>query len=297
MGMRIAALDIGGTGLKSGIWDGTALSELRETQTCAQEGAARLMETVCALLHEMRPFDAVGVSTTGQPDPVSGTIRLGNQNIRDYTGTPVGDILRSAFAVPVHVENDTNAMAVGESRYGAGRGIPDFICLSYGTGIGGAIFLKGELYRGWHGSAAEFGTMTLHAGQAVPGDPYSGGYENAASVTALLAMARRLDPDIRDGRTLFARSAEPAFRELLDHWKAEVAAGLASLIHIFGPGRVILGGGVMEQRELVEEIRELTCQRLMRSFLPVEIVPAQLGNTAGMIGAALLAAEKLCEEG
>ena len=146
--MRIAALDIGGTSIKSGLWDGERLSREGERDTNAREGGARLMERAVEILREYAPFDAIGISTAGQVDTVRGSIYYANDNIPGYTGIEVRRILEDAFHVPVAVENDVNAAALGEAQFGAGKGYPDFLCLTYGTGVGGAIVLDGRIYTG-----------------------------------------------------------------------------------------------------------------------------------------------------
>ena len=104
--MRIAVLDIGGTSIKSGIWNGNALEEQREWDTRAKFGGAYLMERVKEILHTYAPFEAVGISTAGQVDTVRGSIYYANDNIPGYTGRRVREILEREFRVPAAVEND-----------------------------------------------------------------------------------------------------------------------------------------------------------------------------------------------
>ena len=110
--MRIAALDIGGTSIKSGVWDGTMVYQWKETPTNASEGGVRLMERAKEILREYAPFDAVGISTAGQVDTEKGAIYYANENIPEYTGMEVRRIMEECFGVPVWVENDVNAAAV-----------------------------------------------------------------------------------------------------------------------------------------------------------------------------------------
>ena len=144
--MRIAALDIGGTSIKSGIWTGGLTEEVREEPTQAKQGGEAVMEKAKKILHGYGSFDAIGISTAGQVNSVEGFIRYANENIPGYTGTKVCEIMEQEFKVPVAVENDVNAAAVGEGRFGAAKGMDDFLCITYGTGVGGAIVLGKELY-------------------------------------------------------------------------------------------------------------------------------------------------------
>ena len=111
--MRIGALDIGGTVIKSGIWDGINMTNLREWDTHAQRGGACLMEHVKDILSGFGRLDAAGISTAGQVDAGTGRICYANENIPGYTGMPVRELLEEAFHIPVAVENDVRAAALG----------------------------------------------------------------------------------------------------------------------------------------------------------------------------------------
>ena len=290
---KIAVLDIGGTAMKSGIFCGGKLSQVRETASEAGLGGEHVMKRAQELLLRMQEdgFDAVGISTAGQVERETGRIRYANGNIPGYTGMPVKERIEQMFGKPAAVENDVNAAAIGEGRFGAGRGYPDYLCLTYGTGVGGAIVMNGRLYSGSAGSAGEFGAMVIHGSGAGGSDPFAGCYERYASVTALVSRARMLDPKLDSGRKIFARLTEPDVKGLVDAWIDEIALGLRSLIHSFNPPCVILGGGVMEQPYLFGQAAERTMQSIMPGFRNVRIVPAELKNTAGLLGAAALAEE------
>lgn len=293
--MRIAVLDIGGTSIKSGIWNGKQILEERETPTNAKEGGSRLMERVEALLQEYVPFEAVGISTAGQVDACRGSIYYANENIPGYTGMEVRRILEEKFQVPTAVENDVNSAAIGEGAFGAGKGFSDFLCLTYGTGVGGAIMMGGEIYRGSSWSAGSFGGILVHPEEVRPGEETSGCYERYASATALIRRAQKEDPSLTDGRRIFEAMERPQVRRVIDEWIDEIVNGLVTLVHVFNPSCVILGGGVMAQPYVSEQVRERLFSRVFGGFEGVNLVRASLGNRAGMIGAACLA-ERLLEE-
>jgi len=160
--MKIVAVDIGGTAIKAGLWDGTELTDMKEWDTEASQGGAHLMERVMQLLHTYSGFDAIGISTAGEVNTNNGTIFYANSNIPGYTGMPVRDIIKNEFHVPVAVENDVNSAALGELHSGAGVGYPDFLCLTYGTGVGGCIIINGQVYSGASFSAGSFGSQEWH---------------------------------------------------------------------------------------------------------------------------------------
>lgn len=291
--MRIAALDIGGTSIKSGVWTGGSVEEVREQDTNAKNGALYVVERAKEILKSYGAFDAIGISTAGQVNPVEGAILYANENIPGYTGTKLREIMEKEFSVPVAVENDVNAAAVGEGRFGAGRGYDNFLCITYGTGVGGAVVMGQKVYHGSSFSAGEFGGILIHPEALQEGDPFSGCYERYASATALVAQARRLDESLVNGRRIFERLSEPKVRAVVDSWIDEIVHGLVSLIHIFNPSRIVMGGGVMAQSYILEQVQEKVRRRVMSSYSQVELRQAQLGNQAGLLGAASLGAEAL----
>ncbi len=291
--MKIAALDIGGTSIKSGIWEEGNLYGLKEHETRAKAGGAAVMEQAKQALGECGKFDAIGISTAGQVDPWEGYIRFANDNIPGYTGMRIREIMEKEFGVPVAVENDVNAAALGEGRFGAGLGEPDFLCATYGTGVGGAIVVGGEVYRGSACSAGEFGGILIHPQDRVPGDPFSGCYERYASTTALVNKAKELDPGLDNGRKIFARIDEPKVRAVVEQWAEEIAYGLVTLVCIFNPSCIILGGGVMAQPYILERVEEKVRKQIMPSFGGLKLRQATLGNQAGLLGAAWLGSQKL----
>ncbi len=296
--MRIAVLDIGGTVIKSGIWDGNKLTFFDESRTRASEGGAALMQSVAGILQDLRPFDAIGVATAGQVDAEKGRIVYANPNLPDYTGMNVRRILEEEFGVPVTVENDVNAAAVGEMYFGAAVGESDFLCLTYGTGVGGAIVMNGRIRHGSHWSAGYFGGILTHAGWNLRGctaeemQTPEGSYEANASVMALVRRAKEVDASLTDGRKIFDAFASVKVRDVIDAWIDEVVYGLLSLIHIFDPPLVVLGGGILEQPYVIEQVNTRTIDMLEPGFREVRIVEAQLGNTAGLMGAAILAGRR-----
>lgn len=291
--MRIAALDIGGTSIKSGIWDGSRMTECRETDTNAKEGGARLMERAVEILKSYEPFDGIGISTAGQVDTEKGSIYYANDNIPGYTGTPVQAILEEQFGVPVTVENDVNAAAVGEGFFGAAAGEKDFLCLTYGTGVGGAIVLGGTVYGGSSYSAGSFGGILIHPEEADPEVEFSGCYEKYASATGLVKRAVSVDPALTNGRLIFAGFDRPEVKAVIDGWIDEIVSGLVTLVHVFNPGCIVLGGGVMAQPYVLEQVKERLYPAVSPGFRGVRVVRASLGNEAGMIGAAYRTVKKM----
>lgn len=283
---RIAALDIGGTKIKGCIFECGSPSQKSECDTAANEGAAAVLGRAAALARSLGPFDAIGVSTAGQVDPNSGVIRYANENLPGYTGTDVKGYFEAQFQRPASVLNDVCAAVLGEGIRGAASGERDYICLTYGTGIGGGVVLDGRLYYGSGPSAGGMlGGLILHPEDLDPQDPFAGTYERYASATALRAAATELDPALSSGRAIFRRLDEPGVRDVVDAWLDQVAVGAVSLIHVLNIPCVVLGGGVMEQPYAIQGARERIERLLIPGFRGVRIVGAALGNMAGLYGA------------
>lgn len=288
--MRIMTLDVGGTAVKSGVYCDGILEDIREYPTEAIKGGghvASLIETIIQEYEKTHKFTGIGVSTAGQVDSVRGRIIYANDNIPGYTGMEIKSIIEDRFGKPAAVINDVNAAALGEARYGAGQGEKDFICLTYGTGVGGAVFVQGKLYEGSSFSAGEAGAIVVHPEDRDPQrDIFSGCYERYASVTALVKRAREFDSRLVNGRVIFREMECSGVRQIVEEWIREIVYGLTSLIHVLNPTCIILGGGVMEQEYVLERTRELLGMHLMESYRKTNVKRALLGNCAGMYGAA-----------
>lgn len=290
--MKILSLDIGGTAIKAGITDGTGkIEDLKEFETNAKNGGPYVMQRALEIAHTYEGFEAIGISTTGQVDSSKGIIVYANENVPNYTGTNVKKIFEDEFHVPVTVENDVNSAAIGETHYGAARNYRDILCLTYGTGIGGAIVFSRQIYGGSNGLAGEFGHIVTHPSGRLCACGQNGCYEQYASTTALVRMAKEYREDLTSGRIIFAEwnKGDEKIKEIVDAWIDEIVFGLVTLIHIFNPNALILGGGIMSEPYISDQVKEKVYKQVMKSYSDFEIVRAELKNTAGLLGAAHIA--------
>ena len=290
--MKILVFDIGGTSIKYGVCTDNVLQDVKETPTNAKLGGRHIVETLISLIKEQSDYDAIGISTAGQVNSKEGYIIYANQNIPNYTGTKIKEELETLFHVPVTVENDVNAAAIGEAVYGAGKNYNQFLMLTYGTGVGGATVTDKQVYYGSSYSASEFGAIITHSDVRLSGNDYFDGcYEKYASTTGLVKMAMEYKPELDNGRKIFENLNDPEVMNILDKWVDEIMLGLATLTHIYNPPCIILGGGIMVQPLIMEKIAAKKSRFIMPSFAHVNLIPAALGNSAGLLGANYLASK------
>lgn len=286
--MRIAGIDIGGTSIKLGIFDETGkMKDFLEYDTESNKGGQYIMKRLIQQIEQFHKIDAIGISTAGQVDRKNGVIVQESANIPQTSGLQIKTILEEHFKIPVAVENDVNAAALGESIFGVGKDLSDFLFLAYGTGIGGAIVINSEIYYGKDGYAAEFGHMITHTNGKMCKCGLRGCYETYASTSALIRQAQQLDPSYINGRIIFENyeKGNQHVTQLINNWVEEIVIGLISLIHIFNPKTIVIGGGIMEQEVMEDMISQKVNKHILQSFKEVEIVKASLGNRAGMLGA------------
>ena len=153
-----------------------------------------------------------------------------------------------------------------------------------------AVYIGGRLYRGRAGSAGEFGGLVTHPEAVDPARQGTGSYERYASTSALVARVTALYPALTTGRDIFAHLNDPTIKKEVDAWIREVACGIISLIHAFDPALVVLGGGIMGEPYILSQLERMAAPMVKPSFRGCRVVPAALGNNAGLMGAGYLAA-------
>lgn len=290
--MKILAFDIGGTEIKYAFCDESFnLTKKKTIPTNAHEGGKRIIERVVEIIKSCDGIDRVGISTAGQVDSKKGEIIFATDSIPGYTGTKIKEIIDAETGIPTAVENDVNSAAIGEAVFGAAKDAESFICLTYGTGIGGAVYLDNKLFTGASFSAGEFGHIVTHAGGRSCTCGGKGCYEAYASARALVADVSEKTGRSLNGREIFAEFDNPAIREIIDNWIDEIVVGLKSLIYIFNPTLIVAGGGIMNEAYITDEVNKRLQRELMNSFRKVRVVKAQMGNDANKLGAAYLASK------
>lgn len=292
--MKIITFDIGGTFIKYALCDENFnLTESTKIPTEAASGGRKIIEKVIEIIKSHNGIDRVGISTAGQVDSETGTVVYATDTIPAYTGTKIKEMIESATGIPTYVENDVNSAAIGEAYFGRAKGYSDFICLTYGTGIGGAVWLNNDLYKGSRCSAGEFGHIITHVDGKKCTCGGKGCYECYASARVLVENVNKVSSVPLDGVKIFEEEnfENPEVRKVIDNWIDEIVTGLINIVYIFNPSLIVLGGGIMNEDYIVDSINDKIKNRLMESFRNVKIVNSDLGNTAGMLGVAYKASK------
>lgn len=307
-------IDLGGTKIEAAIVDEEGhLHQRSLLQTNVKCGYAailsQIIDTVCDLKEKaVYPPFGVGIGVAGQIDKLNGDVSFA-PNLK-WKDVPLQSDLSSALGMPVVITNDVRAATWGEWIHGAGRNCDDLVCLFIGTGIGGGIVSNGQIISGCSNTAGELGHITIdlhgpscHCGnkgclealaggwaisklalEAVSGNPAEGAY--------MLKMAGGNPDDITAKVVVQAyTSGDPLASRLMNEAEKALTAGIISIINALNPCRVILGGGVIEGMPgIIDRISKNIFQGALKAAAKhLQILPAQLHNDAGVIGAASLA--------
>ncbi|HEY9578166.1 MAG TPA: ROK family protein [Pseudobacillus sp.] len=291
---QLGVIDIGGTSIKYGVvnWEGILISH-DSIPTDAFKGGKALMEKVfiiCDKLMEQYKLEGIAISSAGQIDNRNGIVVFATDNIPDYTGTPVAELVANHTGLPVTVENDVNCTALGDYWKGVAKGVNDFLCITIGTGIGGSLFLNGKLYTGSHFSAGEIGHMCLypHGKPCTCGN--KGCYEQYASSSALAELVKAELGVALNLKEFFAKAKQGESKAVtvFEQWVDDLTTGLQSLVHIFNPQLIVIGGGISAQGDfLLDAVKSSLYKKIMpnhRKSLKVKL--AQQDNKANLLGAA-----------
>lgn len=303
-------VDLGGTSVKVGLCDVKGkLLQTYEGPTESAKGADGVLANVADYVRKLvsdSPYAweqvaGIGAGIPGFMDIPQGFIKL-SANL-GWRNVPVKQILEEAFGKSVKIDNDANVAALGEAWSGAGAGIPNVVCYTLGTGVGGGIIIKGHLFQGSKGMAGELGHLNVvPAAEALPcGCGKRGCLETVSSATGIIRMAKdaaasgesaylaSLQREIT-AKDVFdaAGQGDAAALRIIDRAALYLGKSMAEVSVILNPERFVIGGGVSKAGDVLfdairKHYREWTVESAQEG---VEIVPATLGNDAGVVGAA-----------
>lgn len=320
----VMGIDLGGTKILAAAVDdqGRILGQAKrktKPETGVEGVVARIMETLDEAVTNAKltrkDIGAMGVGAPGPVDTQTGVIATA-PNLPGWSNVPLGELLQTQTGMPAAIANDVNAGALGEFTYGAGRGTSDMVSVFVGTGIGGGIILNGQLHAGARGAAGEIGHMIVLADGPYCGCGNRGCIEALASRTAIVESLQRAVAAGRQsslaavlsggGQRLSSgglaeawRAGDPLTVEVLGRVQYYLGLHIASIVNFLDPEAIVFGGGVIEAlgEAFVAPIRPIAYQYFLqrRDADRVRIVVSQLGDNAGILGAAVLARQRIRE--
>lgn len=306
-------VDVGGTNVKVALVDKSGSIVYSDTvPTRAEMGyeytISNIIKAIQNLMKESKvekdSIGGIGFGFPGQIDCDNGIVRLA-PNIPGWVDIPIADIVSKEFGIPVKVDNDVRCAALAELNFGAGKGTKNMICITVGTGIGSGLIINGKLVRGASNAAGELGHIKLQMDNGpICGCGDTGCLEAFASGPAIVAMAEEYikggkstkyrelaNPDITPYIVSeAAKQGDVVAKKIFETIGSYIGIGLATVVNLLNPEKVVIGGGVADAGDLLfDPIKETLKKRTMPiQGAAVEVVHAELGNTAGVIGASLL---------
>lgn len=308
-------IDLGGTNIVAGVVDDNynivATSKVKTNLPRPAEEVIDDMVKAANIAIEsaglkVSDIDSMGVGSPGAIDPVHGMVCYANN--LGFNNVPMAKMLKERMGVDFYIENDANAAAYGEYIAGAGRGTNDFIAITLGTGVGGGVIIDGKIYSGSNYAGAELGHTVIAMGGEMCSCGRQGCWEAYASATALIRQTKQAmikypksvmwelcggDINKVDGRTAFdaMRKGDVAGKMVVDKYVEYIAVGVSNNINIFQPDVLCIGGGISKEGDnLIKPIKAfLEGENYARNIEKnTEVKVAELGNDAGIIGAAYL---------
>jgi len=311
-------VDIGGTNVKIALVDEKgAIAYSNSVPTRAEMGYEYTIQNIISTIkdslkeskNDISDIGGIGFGLPGQIDSINGIVRL-LPNIPSWVEVPLAKIVQSEFNIPVKLDNDVRVATLGELNFGAGKGCQNLICLTVGTGVGSGIVLNGQLVRGASMTAGEIGHVIVesHNGE-ICGCGATGCLEAYASGPSVVKMANEYIAggkstkykEIAAGSEITpyivyeaAKQGDAVAKRIFTIVGEYLGVALVSVVNLLNPEKIIVGGGVGQAGDLIlDPIREAIKKRCIpTSAAAVEVVPAQLGESAGVVGASLLISQK-----
>lgn len=294
--MNYLSIDIGGTAVKIALVNQSGYVLILDKYSVSFDNyETPILETVLKSIdvfideNNIHDISGICVSATGQIDVNKGAVIGTGGNIKNYDGSKIKEELEKKYKIRTTVINDANAAVLGELFLGRAKGYKNVVMITVGTGVGGGIVVNGEVLNGRLGIGGEIGHFSINN----RGKPCSCGnrgcYERYASMTALI---KRVEEELGikgiNGKDIFDRiPTDEDISNIVDSWIEDISNGLVSLVHIFNPEIILVGGAVSEQKELfIDKLREKVMRKVMPNFsVDLKVESAKLGNDAGLVGA------------
>ena len=285
---KYIAIDIGGTEIKYGILN--EMGDFMEKSSCmtpSRQGGPAILKTVLDIIMRIQnrvEISGVCISTMGVVDTEKGEIIYAGKTAPNYAGISYKKTIEDQFAIPCEVENDVNCAGLAEYLRGAGRGSRNMVCITVGTGIGGCAVLDGKVLHGASDSAMEVGYLPVGSRE----------FQDIGATSTLCRKVaeRKQEPEnLWNGRRIFetAQKGDQICEKAIDEMCDALGKGIGGICYILNPDVVVLGGGIMAQKEYLEPRIDKALKRYLKpmAYQALGLRFAALGNDAGMIGAFL----------
>ncbi|WP_455796295.1 ROK family protein [Clostridium butyricum] len=280
------SIDIGGTSIKHGILDeNIKFITSGEVATEAQKGGKNILEKVINIVYEYKKeytLSGICISTAGMVDCEKGEIIHASDLIPNYTGTQIKKTLEDIFSIPCEVENDVNCAGLAEYFSGSAKGSSISLCLTIGTGIGGSIIINDKVFHGFSGSACEVGYMNM----------FKGKFEDLGATSILVKKVAKLkncSENHIDGKLIFemAKNNDEDCIKAIDEMVDVLGMGIANICYVINPEVVVLGGGIMAQKDYLYDKIRLSLDKYLIPTISskTKLEFAKNQNKAGMLGA------------
>lgn len=280
------SIDIGGTSIKHGILDkNIKFITSGEVATEAQKGGKNILEKVINIVSEYKKeytLSGICISTAGMVDCEKGEIIHASDLIPNYTGTQIKKTLEDIFSIPCEVENDVNCAGLAEYFSGSAKGSSISLCLTIGTGIGGSIIINDKVFHGFSGSACEVGYMNM----------FKSKFEDLGATSILVKKVSKLkncSENHIDGKLIFemAKNNDEDCIKAIDEMVDILGMGIANICYVINPEVVVLGGGIMAQKDYLYDKIRLSLDKYLIPTISskTKLEFAKNQNKAGMLGA------------
>ena len=280
------SIDIGGTSIKHGILDkNIKFITSGEIATEAQKGGKNILEKVINIVSEYKKeytLSGICISTAGMVDCEKGEIIHASDLIPNYTGTQIKKTIEDIFSIPCEVENDVNCAGLAEYFSGSAKGSSISLCLTIGTGIGGSIIINDRVFHGFSGSACEVGYMNM----------FKGKFEDLGATSILVKKVAKLkncSENHIDGKLIFemAKNNDKDCIKAIDEMVDVLGMGIANICYVINPEVVVLGGGIMAQKDYLYDKIRLSLDKYLIPTISskTKLEFAKNQNKAGMLGA------------
>ena len=279
-------IDVGGTSIKYGIIkEDLNFIKTDEIDTEAKKGGPNILNKIINIVENFKnDYEIAGVciSTAGMVDCEKGEIIYASSLIPNYTGTNIKETIENKLNIPCEVENDVNCAALAEHFAGGAKGSNISLCLTIGTGIGGSIIINNEVYHGAFGSGGEVGYMNMNKST----------FQDLGASSILVkkvACMKNIEPEKIDGKYIFenAKSGDKDCINAIDDMIEVLGQGIANICYIINPEVVVLGGGIMAQKEYLYDKIKSSMDKNLIPFISnkTRLEFAMNGNKAGLLGA------------